>query len=129
MLALLEVTSDEDPVEASDMEDPEDENKGKDLSDGDGDGGFRLNPPVAVPLLLLGDSCLFGLNADEYGLFEGDGVTEDTPAVVVELLEEDAGEDIIELTLLADRSTVEIRLLGLYFGASLKGTKERNTDK
>ena len=31
----------EDPVEASDIEDPEDENGGSDLSDGDGDGGFR----------------------------------------------------------------------------------------
>jgi len=53
--------SDDDPVEVSDMDDPEEENMGKDLSDGDGDGGFLLVAAInaALPLvdcLMSGDS-------------------------------------------------------------------------
>ena len=36
----------DDPVDVSDIEEPDDEKGGSDLSDGDGDGGLRWNCPV-----------------------------------------------------------------------------------
>ena len=35
----------EEPVDVSDIDEPDDENGGSDLSDGDGDGAFRRNCP------------------------------------------------------------------------------------
>ena len=40
----------DEPVEVSDMEDPEDENGGSDLSEGDGEGAFRCIWPITMKM-------------------------------------------------------------------------------
>ena len=56
---LLLLGSDDDPVDVSDMEDPDEENIGSDRSEGDGDGGFLPTVATLAPdlkLFTMGDS-------------------------------------------------------------------------
>ena len=112
VLALL--GSEDDPVDVSDIDDPDDENMGNDRSEGEGEGGFCLRPPGPPPLLRLltrGDSNRRGETTVRVAPEGGSDVMDD-----VMIGEETAA------ALLTDRSTAETRRRGLYLGPSLNGT-------
>ena len=116
VLALL--GSEDDPVDVSDMDEPDDENIGSDRSEGDGEGGFCLSPAGPPPLrrlLTRGDSNRRGerTEAPEGG------------SDVMDVVMMGEATVLAAAALLTDRSTVETRRRGLYLGPSLKATANK----
>lgn len=120
VLALL--GSEDDPVDVSDIDDPDEENMGSDRSEGEGEGGFCLSPPgpPGPPprrLLTRGDSNRRGETTVSCDAPEGGSDVMDDVMM---------GEETVPaVALLTDRSTAETRRRGLYLGPSLNGTAKK----